>query len=165
MKLTTSRLTIGLITILGIFAVGSALTTADYCLKGEYFLGRVTSTIQTISRRYYVEGVGESQKWLIRGHITKFAVVGDHIVGYLSMKHVVEDDLVGLTEQYDKEGYFIVDTRDEKIVSGLSENEADHYIVETAGVKLGNIRLVSFYSPSMRLMCLLPEKWRPSYLR
>jgi len=176
MKLTITKLMMGLLTIatrltmgllviaLGLFAVGAALSPITYCLKGEYvFGGPADSTIQTISRHSYIEGVGDVQSWLIRGHITKFAVVGDHIIGYLSMKHVHEDGLFGLTGEYDKEGYFIIDTRNGKIVSGLSENEADHHIAEAASIKLGSIKFIDYYSAWMRLMCLLPEKWRPSY--
>ena len=91
-----------------------------YCIGNGYDIRYITNTIQTIGR----DGDGK-HRWFLRGKIDKFYANEYYVVGYLSIKNFKEDRLVGLEGEYDKEGYFIVELKYQKVWSGLSEHKFD----------------------------------------
>ena len=123
-----------------------------YCLENNYELYYNTDTIQGIHKTIaQVPPLYLSVN--IRGNIKKFYTSRNYIVGYLSTKYFKEDKLLGLEGDNDKEGYFIINLKTEKIESGLTEKEFDEKVHKIFGIKSNEIQYKDF--PSFSLSCLL----------
>ena len=122
--------------------------TYRYCFDYGYDLQYITGTIQTIGRKKQ-----NRHTWLLRGNIKKFYTSKNYIIGYLSTKYFKEDKLLGLEGNNDKEGYFIVNLKTEKIESGLNEEDFNEKVHKVLGIKSSEIQYK--YFPSFSLSCLL----------
>lgn len=135
----------GVLAVIVLISVGRV---DEHCFNDKLKLTDLGPTLQTIHER------APYGNYLIRGHITKYAKSGRFIVGYLSMKHTVDDGLVGLTGPNDKEGYFLIDETTLEVRSGLS-SDAARKVLAADGIDESKIKYMSGQSARERFSCVL----------
>ena len=108
--------------VLILFIYSDENSTYKICLSHNLVITHVHSTIDTIG--FYPNENTPLKKRLIRGKLKGYAVKGDYLFGYISTEFFKDDGLIGLEGEHDKEGYFIIDMSQKRVLkSGLSKDD------------------------------------------
>jgi len=137
------------------YAINYDSDTFSICLPNGWVINQATENLHAIYLPRKVFKVKDNGIRIIRGFIKGYSVYADIVVGYLSTEYFEEMQIDGMEGPNDTEGYFIIDTKNAKILSGLSKNEVkaflkNKYLIEEIK-PLKNIQHI------YQLKCLLPS--------
>ena len=137
------------------YAINYDPDSFSICLPNGCVINQATDNLHAIYLQRKISTAKDNGIRLIRGFIKGYSVYTNIVVGYLSTEYFEEMEIDGMEGPNDVEGYFIIDTKTENVLSGLRQDELESllknkYLIE----KIKPLKEIQHVS---QLKCILPS--------